>query len=199
MGGFVSGDATDFRSGAKKGKKAGERLKFIVTIRANDLGAFLKDPAHSALMTGTIDSSSLGPGRKTGQGEFNLFQEDEQGRKRMRYRLPFEGSDGAQYVLEGYKAVENDRAIDFWYDTTALFTTVRRAGTEGTDGIISRGILRIRPIDLVPQVISMRGLNTRNPLKHALAVVRFNLFFFIKVFGEYALRLPRRRRSAPAA
>lgn len=199
MGGFVAPGAKDFKSGAKKGKAAGERLKFVVTIRAENLSAFLKDPAHLAAMTGTIDSTSLGPERPTGEGEFNLFMEDEAGRKRMRYRLPFEGNDGAQYVLEGYKAVENDRAIDFWYDTTALFTTVRRAGVDGPEGVVSQGILRIRPIDLVPQVLSMRGLNTRNPAMHALALARFNLFFFVKVFSEYALRLPGRKRRAAAS
>jgi hypothetical protein len=198
MGGFVSTGAQDFASGAKRGKAQGERLKFVATIRVEDLGSFLKNPAHSALMTGTIDSTSLGSKRPAGDGEFNLFMKDEAGRTRMRYRLPFEGADGQQYVLEGFKAVENDHTIDFWYDTTALFTTVRRAGVAGPDGVVSQGILRIRPIDLVPQVLSMRGLNTRNPAMHALALARFNLFFFVNVFREYALRLPGRKRQ-PAA
>jgi hypothetical protein len=93
--------------------------------------------------------------------------------------------------MDGFKDVHNDRMVDVWYDTTALFTDVRPAEGAAGEAPAFRGILRIRLIDLVPQVLSMRGMNTKNPLGHAGALVRFNWFFSWTLMKEYA-RPPRR-------
>jgi cholesterol oxidase len=149
-------------------------------------------------MRGTVDSTSLGQGREVRNAVFNLLERDDSGRLWMKYRLEFTSDGGVPYVMEGFKDVHNDRMLDFWYDTTALFTEVRPADMGAADEPSFQGILRIRPIDLVPQVISMRGLNTANPLRHALALGRFGWFFFFTLVKEYA-RPPRRApREAPA-
>lgn len=198
MGGFLGKGETDYRRGAARGKRAGETFRFRLTILVDDLSAFLRDPAHEARMRGTIDSTSLGRGLEARNAVFNLLERDEAGRLWMKYRLEFTSDGGVPYVMEGFKDVQNNRMVDFWYDTTALFTEVRPADSGAEAEPRFRGLLRIRPLDLVPQVISMRGLNTRNPLKHAVALGRFGGFFFVTLVKEYA-RPPRRAaREAPA-
>lgn len=190
MGGYLGRDDGDFRRGAAKGRRAGEKFRFKLTILADDLGAFLRDPAHECPMTGKVDSTSLGQDLAVQSATFNLLERDENGRLWMKYRVEFTSDGGVPYVLEGFKDVQNNRMIDFWYDTTALFTDVRPAA-ESSGEPSFQGILRIRPIDLVPQVISMRGMHTRNPARHALALGRFGWFFFFTLVKEYA-RPPRR-------
>lgn len=194
MGGYVSAGASSYRDGARRGRRDGESLRFKVTIGIPDLAAFLQDPAHAAPMTGTIDSAGLGRGLAVDEGAFTLLQRGEDGRLRMGYRLRFHTWDGSPYVLEGYKDVHNDRLVDVWYDTTALFTVLRAEGTEAPGE--SRGILRIRPVDLVPQVFSMRDPGTRNPLRHAASLARFGWFFGSTLAREYA-RPPRRAEPGP--
>jgi cholesterol oxidase len=192
MGGFVSQGADDFGRGLSQGKKQGERFRFKLTILADDLKAFLANPAHQARMTGTVSSTSLGEGLEVRNAAFNLLQRDtSSGRLRMGYHLEFTSADGVPYVMDGFKDVHNDRMVDVWYDTTALFTDVRPAEGAAGEAPAFRGILRIRLIDLVPQVLSMRGMNTKNPLGHAGALVRFNWFFSWTLMKEYA-RPPRR-------
>jgi cholesterol oxidase len=190
MGGFLGRDDADFRRATAKGLRAGEKFRFKLTILADDLGEFLANPAHEAPMRGTVDSTSLGQGLEVQTATFNLLERDENGRLWMKYRLEFTSDGGVPYVLEGFKDVQNNRMIDFWYDTTALFTDVKPAAEDSGEPSF-HGILRIRPIDLVPQVISMRGLHTRNPARHALALARFGWFFFFTLVKEYA-RPPRR-------
>lgn len=193
MGGRVAAGATSYTAGAKR--RDGETLRFRVTITIPDLRAFLKDPGHAAPMTGTIESSRLGVGLPVEEGTFNLLARGNDGRLRMGYDLRFRGEDGRRYALEGYKDVHNDRMIDFWYDTTALFTTLR-AEDGGTDEP-ALGILRIRPLDLVPQVLSMRNPNAGNVLGHASSLARFGWFFGSTLAREYA-RPPRRNGKAGA-
>lgn len=196
MQGYV-GEGEGYRAAYREGKANGERLSFHVTVTISDLDAFFADGVHETEMTGTIDSASLGTGLAIEGGTFQLFARDERGHRTMQYRLPFTSAAGEECLLEGYKDVHNDRTFDFWYDTTALFTTLRR-GAPGDERQTSRGILRIRPIDLVPQVLSMRALNTRNPARHALVLGRFGLFFAGNLLDEYRPRFGKKKRNGAA-
>ncbi|MGE0600806.1 MAG: hypothetical protein AB7J35_04400 [Dehalococcoidia bacterium] len=190
MGGHLGDVSRTFEDAQRQGKTAGETLRFKVTITIRDLGAFLDDPTHQAPMTGTIDSSALGEDLPVEEGVFNLLERTPEGRLRMGYLLKFRSADGVPYVLQGFKDVHNDRMIDFWYDTTALFTTLRREDdAEGTSA--RHGILRIRILDLAAQVASMRNPNGGGILGHVKGLVRFNWFFGFTLAREYA-RPPRR-------
>ena len=114
MGGFLGRDDGDFRRGAAKGRRAGERFRFRLTILADDLGQFLRDPAHQAPMRGTVDSTSLGQGLQVQTATFNLLERDESGRLWMKYRLEFTSDAGVPYILEGFKDVQNNRLADVW-------------------------------------------------------------------------------------
>ncbi|MGH2586053.1 MAG: hypothetical protein ACRDJE_14160 [Dehalococcoidia bacterium] len=189
MGGYMIAGEQDYRRAEKLGRRLGERLRFVVTVSAPDLDAFLDDPSHEAVLTGTVAGSRVGGGRVAIEpGTFNLLVRDEQGRMQMRYRFSFRDRHGQRYRLEGYKDVHNDMVVDVWPDTTTLFTTLRRQD-EPDEPVVATGILRIRPVDLIPQVRSMRALNARGLADHARAVTRFNLFFAGRLLNEYLLSL----------
>lgn len=193
MGGYVACGAETYRQGGRRVPGA-QSLRFRLTITIADLRAFVRDPAHAAVLSGTINSSEMGSGLAVDNGVFNLLERTAEGRLRMGYYVEFRSNDGMPYALEGFKDVHNDRVIDLWYDTTALFTTVRPL--EPIDGATeSRGILRIRPLDLVPQVLSMRDPNARGVLRQVSALARFNWFFSTTLAREYA-RPPRHRNGS---
>jgi cholesterol oxidase len=115
----------------------------------------------------------------------------------MGYSLSFHAENGEAYVLEGFKDVHNDRVIDFWYDTTALFTTLRRRDDLEGDSA-QTGLLRIRIIDLVSQVLSMRNPNGGGLKGQIAGLLRFNWFFSFTLAREYA-RTPRRNKGAKSS
>jgi cholesterol oxidase len=182
MGGFVVPEGDEAATSAVRADR-GDPLRFTVRITVADLAAFVADPAHPARLTGTIESARFGGTLPVGDGTFNLFVRDEHERKQMRYRLPFRGGDGQDYLLEGVKDIRDGRGFDLWADTTTLFVTVRRGGVD--EPVLASGKLRIRPLDLIPQVCSMRAVNARTPLDHAIALARFGGFFYGQLWSEY--------------
>ncbi len=212
MRGHVApGEHDDYAQAEALGKRLGDRLRFTVTIHIDDLDAFLTDPAHPARLSGTVEAQRFGGRQTLEDGRFNLFIEDEAGgRKQMRYSMTFRDVHEQRYRLDGFKDVHNDPGIDIWSDTTTLFTRVYRldgAGEAGTTAVaagpvVATGILRIRAIDLVPQVRSMRAVGARNPAESAAALLAFGRFFFGRLWDEYHTSLkpsfPRPRRRRPA-
>jgi cholesterol oxidase len=199
MRGYVAPGEQDYAHAEKLGKKLGDKLRFKVTIIMEDLDAFLADSTHSATLTGTVDAKRLGGTVPIETGSFNLFVEDESGRKNMRYTMTFRDRAGQPFRLDGFKDIHNDPGLDMWSDTTTLFTTVYRL--DGADEpAVATGILRIRAIDLIPQVRSMKAINAKNPAEGLAALAKFGRFFFDRLWDEYrsSLRpsLPGRRRAA---
>jgi cholesterol oxidase len=204
MGGYISPGAHDFRAAEYLGRKQGNRLRFTLTVTVDDLRAFIADPAHRAQLTGTVEADRFGGVRPVEPGTFHLFMQDENGRKQMRYAFRFRDVEGRTYRFEGFKDVHNDYVLDFWKDTTTLFVTVWRdapGGYPGQGQVAATGVLHIRPVDLVPQVLSMRAVNASGPGAHAAAVTQFGLFFLERMLDEYLpFPLPPtiRRRLTPS-
>lgn len=184
MSGPISAGADDYRRAAAAGRRAGERFRFTLTIIIDDLAAFRRDPEHTAAMTGEIESARFGGRRLVERGVFNLFARDERGRRQMRYQLWFRGDDDTRYRLDGFKDVHNDYMLDVWADTTTLFTRIHREDEAG-DPIVASGVLHIRPLDLIPQVCSMRALGARGPREIAGAFLGFGRFFAAELCAEY--------------
>jgi cholesterol oxidase len=184
MGGYVAPGDLPYAAAARAGRTSGAPLRFVVTILADDLASLVHDSAHQARMAGTVDSPMFGGTCPIENGTFNLFIEDDSGRKQMRYRMVFSDSDGKRFRLEGFKDVHNDYILDVWKDTTTLFTTIRRED-DGEAPIVATGILKIRAVDLVPQVLSMRALNPRHPGSHVRALASFGWFFTGRILHEY--------------
>ena len=200
-GHLAPGDHEDYIQAEKTGKRLGDKLCFTVTIHIDDLAAFLHDDRHEARLSGTVEAPRFAGSVAIEDGRFNLFVE-ESGRKRMRYSMTFKDQYGSPHRLDGLKDVHNDPGFDIWSDTTTLFTRLYRLDPP-QETAIGAGILRIRPIDLIPQLRSMRATNAANPAEGASALVSFGRFFFGRLWDEYksSLRppLPRRRRAAPDA
>jgi cholesterol oxidase len=201
MGGYIAPGELDYAEAARVGRRLGEKLRFRVTILMDDLAAFLADETHAARMTGTVEAKRFGGTVPLEDGLFNLFVEDGNGHKLMRYTMSFGDTAGRRYRLDGFKDVHNDPGLDMWKDTTTLFTRVYRL-EDGGEQMVATGVLRIRPIDLIPQVRSMRALNAQGAAERAAALARFGRFFFDKLWDEYRSslvpRLPRRRRAKAA-
>lgn len=208
MRGHVApGEHDDYAHAERLGKRLGDKLRFTVTILIDDLDAFLANPEHPAILTGTVEAQRFGGAVPLEDGRFNLFIE-EGGRKQMRYTMTFQDRHGQRLRLDGFKDVHNDPGIDIWTDTTTLFARVYRqdepaeAGTAAVvaEPIVATGILRIRALDLVPQLRSMRAVGARNAAESASALLAFGRFFFDRLWDEYHTSLkpslPRRRRKA---
>ena len=184
MRGYIASGELDYRAAESIGRRQGDAFRFILTVRSTDLDTFVRNPSHEAELTGTIESERFGGTRPIEPGVFNLFMENERGRKEMRYRFFFSDPNGKRYLFQGFKDVHNDYIFDFWKDTTKLFVTIRE-DDGGEQSVAATGILYIRPSDLVPQVLSMRGVNARSIVQHARAIVRFGLFFTERMLDEY--------------
>ena len=184
MGGFIAPYPPDYRRAAAAGRAADDRLRFRVRVTIPDLDHFIRDPAHQAELSGTVEAARFGGVCPIDTGTFHLFIEDERGRKEMRYRLYFRDAAGHAHRLEGYKDVHQDHGLDVWVDTTTLFTTVRRED-QTDEPVVARGMLHIRARDLVPQVASMRALNADGPRDHVWTLLRFSSFFAGRLWHEY--------------
>ena len=67
---------------------------------------------------------------------------------------------------------------------------------DGEGRVVVTGVLYIRPIDLVPQVLSMRAVNSSGLRAHASVISRFGQFFLERMLDEYLpLPLPRPLRK----
>ena len=191
MEGHVAEGAATFEVGRSAGRAADGALMFRVTIRMEDLDAFIADPEHRAAMTGTIDGWGTDGVTPIEDAEFQLFARDEDGNRQMRYRFRYQDASGRSCLFTGYKDVRNDRTIDVWPDTTTLFVTISDAESGEP---FARGVFVIRIPAFARQLVSFRSLNA-GPVKGALALARFNVFFLGNLWDEYAprwLRLPRR-------
>ena len=98
MRGFASTKVTDdYKAGRVQAEKDGAKFEFTVTVTAPDIDRLIKDPAHEAILNGTIDwpEMSSTPLRVTA-GRFNLFvrDADRPGTRKMVYDMPAVADDG---------------------------------------------------------------------------------------------------------
>lgn len=176
MAGYVALGAPDYAAGYHNGREAGTRLKFHLTIGTYDLDAFLADPEHRCGAMGYVAAPMFGGEHlPVVRGTFNLFAPGRTaGRTLMRYRLWFlAGDDGRPLTLVGFKDVGNDPGLDFWRDTTSLFTRILEghveAGEDEAATELARGLVHIEPAMFARQITTFRG--------HPLAVARFAWMF----------------------
>ncbi len=83
MKGQVSFGERDHERGAREGRDGGARLMFHLTIEVGDLDRFAADNRREAGAEGWVGCEALGGRLPVERGAFNLFVEDEPGRKRM--------------------------------------------------------------------------------------------------------------------
>ncbi|RKS69111.1 cholesterol oxidase [Actinomadura pelletieri DSM 43383] len=191
MKGFVTYGESDPRAG---GRAEGRRpLSFRLTITADDIDRFVREPGHEARAEGWVDVSGHGGRRRVERGTFNLFV-DPSGdadatvdRRLMRYRLFYTDGEGRARTLSGTKNVLHGPPTRIWPDTSTLYVRLLdgRVGAdeedEGRAEVVAAGVLNIRLTDFARQLTTFR---TSGP-DGAETLLNFGRFFAGELWEVY--------------
>ena len=196
MKGYITESVKDartpeqYREAEERGKGEGTTLDFTLTIYIDNVDRFVTEPAHEARAEGYVTMGSSK--HVVERGRFQLFIKDPQTEtKRMRYSLQFYGDEDQCYLLEGYKEIKDDPALDFreiWRDSTTLFTTLYKGDTTNAP-VFGQGIVRIDPRNLLEQLTTFRVRNAANAGEKAKALAQFMSFFFGELWETYLKQL----------
>lgn len=183
----------DYIAAEDAGRRAGMILKFTVTVAAPSLDEFLASRHRPMTAIGTIraDGFTDVDGAPVRNGVVNLLVDgDSATARRMLYALPFYGTDGEPYLLDGYKDVRDHGRFDVWGSTTTLYTVIR-AGHTRQGSIVATGLLHIHPGDFARQLLSARVTGTANPVLQVSAATRFGQMFGTALWDAFVRpRLP---------
>jgi len=162
-----------YRAGYREGRSAGGECHFEATMLIDDIAAYVRDPAHRALMTGTFHWAPVGHAPMR-DGDFQLFVKNpETGNREMRYRFTFDGPDGAPLTFVGVKWMKPRWRLNTWSPSTTLYSRIERAdGPTAWCGILTIGLK-----ETVKLFRSVRPLGTSDPGEGRRAVRAFNGFF----------------------
>jgi predicted acylesterase/phospholipase RssA len=196
MRGFYMPGEADYRRAARLGLAAGNRLVLRLTVRTNDLDAFLTSPEHQCGFNGYVDAPMLTPNSAfTTEGSFGLFVNDRipetpprviPAHKKMLYELRFDAEDGKKYLLRGVKVITNEHGFAVWRDTTTLFVHLYCVDAEGDLEFYGAGILRVLLLDFLKELTTIKAGNLPTKRERVAAVMRFGRFFFGQTFDVYA-------------
>jgi cholesterol oxidase len=196
MGGFVHRGhqpPDDYRSGERAARATGaEGAKLALTVTITDLDAFLNDPNHIATAAGRLVYPPLtgDHGAAVIGGVFSLFsQTDSPAARRVTYRLPFHGSDGHDYLLDGYVDVSGEGPLALWPALTTVYTVIR-GGHDPKGAVVATGILRITWADVLGQLESCRVTGTDDPVEKAQARARLGNFLNGALWDVFAATGP---------
>lgn len=190
MRGFFSTKETgDFEQAEEQGKTDDSPFAFTLTIVSDELESMLEEQEHEARLYGTVDAPALSASPLTvTDGEFNLFvaDPDDPDSRLMRYRMKLTTDAGGRYYFDGFKKIHDDRGLDMWADTTTLFITVYE-GDDGTGKLVGKGMLHIRPNDLMRQMTTMRVRNAVSARQRLALSGRFAEYFTASLHDVYGL------------
>ena len=161
MWGYMSDDVQSCEEGYVKGKKAGNKLEYVVNVHIDDLDALIDGPdgqdARSVPMTGEVSCPLFGDHMQMEKGaKFGLYWKvPETGERRMSYDFLVKSRNGIVYDFSGYKLITHQPGdFDILEDHTTLYATL--TWTEGGQPKKALGIIYFHPIpDLVPMLLSM--------------------------------------------
>ncbi|MFZ1995839.1 MAG: hypothetical protein WAU75_17135, partial [Solirubrobacteraceae bacterium] len=165
----------------------GEPVTAGLTVVIRDLARFLAAQADggirdaealpAAVTEGYVRCDAFGGELTIRTGTFQAFVPAGQTEPRdalhlrMRYELQLQGPRGREYVLEGFKLVENDPGYDSWSDTTTLFIRIRHGDEE-----VAAGVLQISPLAFLRQLTTFRGTGATLSARLG-AVTRYQKYF----------------------
>lgn len=179
MRGFASTAVTDdYRAARERGERDGSRFEFTVTVSAPNIDRLIADPAHEALLRGTVTAPALSPTPlRVENGRFHLLvrDADRPGTRKMTYEMPLVADDGRTFHAEGFKTIHDDPGPDIWADTTTLFVTVREK--DATGPIVARGIVNILINDFRKQLGTMKAIGASSKLEELKTLAKFGRFF----------------------
>lgn len=192
MKGFIAEGDQDYNRGFEIGQRNQDSIQFRLTIKMDDVEAFVKDPNHAARAEGTLTSERFGGAQKVKNGVFNLFvDQDTPQEKRMLYRLFFVDEKGQRFTLAGFKSIKDDPGFDLWSDTTTLFVKVfpghieEEEEEETKSTAIATGRLHIHMQDFLHQLTTFK---TKGPtsLAEAKGLAAFGKLFLGSLWDVYA-------------
>jgi cholesterol oxidase len=193
MKGYVTFEETDYDSGFRRGKEAGNFLMFHLTITVDNVERFLADPQHEASAVGYVRCPALGEDMPVDKGAFNLFV-DHEGRldKRMIYRLYLNHEKEGPLTLSGFKVIQDDPGYDIWSDTTTLFTHLLRGHVEAEEEdapeVLASGIIHIYHRDFLKQLTTIR-VEGQTLAEGNKARLQFGQAFFGPLWDVYGSRV----------
>jgi hypothetical protein len=183
MDGFVARavrapeEASDYREAYGRAKQDGEACHFEATMLMDDIGAYVRDPQHRALMTGTFHWGSTDPVPMR-DGEFQLHVKNPvTGIREMRYRFDFTGAEGEQLRFTGVKWMKPKWRISTWGASTTLYSRIERADGTQSEGPGWSGILTIGVGETLKLLRSVRPVGAADRSEGRRAVFAFNRFF----------------------
>jgi len=176
----------DYTRGEEAGRVSGTSVTFTITITTPNLDEFLVDKRHIAIASGTLRATGFtGPdGAQVRKGIFKLFVTELDNnlyQRKMLYYLPFTGADGKKYELEGFKDIRDHGRFDVWGSTTTLYSVISERGGP----VVATGILRVRLLDFLRQMTTMRITGTSNPAIKALKMARFMKLFLGTLYDVF--------------
>src|SRR6266478_7458435 len=188
MRGYLSTEIKDdYLRAAAKAEQDHSACEFTLTITSSDLDAMLRDPNHTAQLSGTVTAPALSPQPMTVlRGEFHLLvpDPDEVETRLMRYRMLLAGPGGERFLFDGFKIVRNDGVLHIWHDTSTLYITVFH-GEVPESPLAGKGILHILPKDFLHQLTTIEATNAPNNTERIKAEARFGRFFAGVLFDVY--------------
>ncbi len=193
MSGFISPRPAGYRDGYEEGAAAERSCAFRLTIRTDDVEAFVDSAAREAEARGYVEAAMIGGRRRVESGRFNLFVDTEDRNcKRMLYRLFVRDGDEEPMTLSGFKEVQATPGANIWQDTTTLYVNLFRGHLEADDEpngeILASGILTLSASDLARQLTTMRAFGG-TVTERMGAFETFGSFFAGSLWSVYRPRL----------
>ena len=193
MKGYLSTKANAFDDGYDKGKQDKHYLMLHLTIRTEDLDAFVSSEEHQCAATGYVNGDLIGGRCDVEKGIFNLFVDTaDKNRRQMRYRLFFTTSEGKKLTLSGVKQIQDNPGLDIWADTTTLFTNLFQghieAEKEPKTKTFATGKLFIEAADFAVQLTTFRTSATGFK-ERIQAFEKFGAFFLGSLWEVYKPKL----------
>jgi cholesterol oxidase len=190
MKGYVAFGQSNFQDGYDQGKKAGIALDFRLTIKTDDIDAFVDKPEHEAEAIGYIVCEKLGGKLTVEKGIFNLFVDTKDlNRRKMKYRLFFKDEKGKPLTFSGFKSVQDDVGLDIWSDTSTLYSNLFSGhideAKEASSEVMATGILHIKIADFAKQLTTFRS-NGATFADRATATGKFGKLFAGSLWEVYA-------------
>ena len=199
MSGYISQAPTSFRAGYEDGAAAGKHCNFRLTIRTDDVDAFVDSAEREAEASGYVEAEVIDGRRRVESGRFNLFVDTEdRNRKQMLYRLFLRDGHGEPLTLSGFKDVQSTPGGSVWKDTTTLYVNLFRGRLEADDEpngeTLASGILTLSAGDFARQLATMRAFG--GTLTERLrAFETFGSFFAGSLWSVYRPRLMPKMKS----
>ncbi|MDH5719263.1 MAG: hypothetical protein OEZ13_01450 [Spirochaetia bacterium] len=184
MSGFIALEKRDPKEAERAAKENGSAFVMNVSVKISDLEQFIKDPFHTAKLTGSIDFTEFGDNISVSNGKFNLFSPSEDPQmKYMIYEFNF-SHENQLYFFSGKKELKDDPGLDLWEDTTTLFCYIFKGANADAD-ITASGILKISLIDFIKMLRTMSAENAQSLNKKAVIFIKFGKFFLGNLWNTY--------------